>query len=80
MLWERVDCRDEKYTDFGWGGAAGAFLALDEKHGISLYYAQHVLTSPNKDLRKDIIEAAKLDLGYDAFTEDMYHGEASHLA
>ena len=76
----RVPDASGKRTDIGWGGAAGAFLALDEQHGISLYYAQHVLASPNKDLRKDIIEAAKLDLGYDAFTEDMYRGEASYLA
>ena len=41
---------------------------------------QHVLNSPNKNLRKDIIEAAKLDLGLEAFVEDMSRGEASHLA
>ena len=76
----RVPDSSKRRTDIGWGGAAGAFLALDERHGISLYYAQHVLNSPNKNLRKDIIEAAKLDLGYEAFTEDMYRGEASHLA
>ena len=76
----RVPDATGRRTDIGWGGAAGAYLALDEKNGISLYYAQHVLNSPNKNLRKDIIEAAKLDLGYEAFTEDMYRGEASHLA
>ena len=53
---------------------------LDNKNGISLYYAQHVLQTPNKNLRKDLIEAAKLDLGFDAFTEDMYRGNANHLA
>ncbi len=76
----RVPDATGRRTDIGWGGAAGSYLALDERNGISLYYAQHVLNSPNKDLRKDIIEAAKLDLGFDAFTEDMYRGEASHLA
>jgi CubicO group peptidase (beta-lactamase class C family) len=76
----RVPDSTGKRTDIGWGGAAGAFLALDESHGISLYYAQHVLNTPNKNLRKDIIEAAKLDLGYEAFTEDMNLGEGSHLA
>ena len=76
----RVPDATGRRTDIGWGGAAGAYLALDEKNGISLYYAQHVLNSPNKNLRKDIIEAAKLDLGLDAFTEDMYRGEASSLA
>lgn len=37
--------------DFGWGGAAGAYLAIDLPHKISLYYAQHVITSPNVNLR-----------------------------
>lgn len=76
----RVPDASCRRTDIGWGGAAGAYLALDEKNGISLYYAQHVIGSPNKNIRKDLIEAAKLDLGYDAFTEDMYRGVASDLA
>lgn len=67
-------------TDFGWGGAAGAFLAIDPKNEISLYLGQHVLASPNKDLRKDIIEAVKLDLGYPAFKESMWSGNGSILA
>ena len=75
----RVPDASGRRTDVGWGGAAGGYLALDEKHGISLYYAQHVLYTPNANLRKDIIEAAKLDLGFDAFTEDMYQGNANHL-
>ena len=75
----RVPDASGRRTDIGWGGAAGGYLALDEKHGISLYFSQHVMQTPNKNLRKDFIEAAKLDLGYDAFTEDMYHGVASHL-
>lgn len=67
-------------TDIGWGGAAGAFAAIDRKNKISLYYSQHVLQTPNKDWRKDIIEAAKLDLGFDAFKEDMFHGIGNFLA
>lgn len=38
-------------TDFGWGGAAAAHLAVDIPHGISFYYAQHVILSPNHDIR-----------------------------
>ena len=68
-----------KRTDFGWGGAAGAFLAIDKEKGISLYYAQHVLNSV-KNLRKDLIEAVKLDLGYPAFEEDMWTNGANSLA
>ena len=38
--------RDSSLTDFGWGGAAGAFLMIDRKKGISALFLQHVLSSP----------------------------------
>ncbi len=37
----------EKYTDFGWDGAAGSFLAVDLKLDYTVFYAQHVLTPKN---------------------------------
>ncbi len=40
-------------SDFGWGGAAGAWLAIDWKHDYTLYYAQHVLYSPNAEQRNN---------------------------
>lgn len=76
----RVPCTGFPRTDFGWGGAAGASLAIDPEHEISFYYAQHVLASPNGGLRKDLIEAVKLDLGYDAYVESMWQGKGSTLA
>ena len=42
------------FTDFGWGGAAGAYLAVDIENGISIYHAQHLLNSPNQALRNNI--------------------------
>ena len=48
--------------DFGWGGAAGAFLAVDPVHNISLFYAQHVLAAPNMALRQQLCGAALEDL------------------
>ena len=42
------------HTEFGWGGAAGAFLSIDLTHHVSIYYAQHVVASPNSDLRGQI--------------------------
>ena len=33
--------------DFGWGGAAGAYLAVDLPNNFTMYYAQHVVNSPN---------------------------------
>ncbi len=41
-------------TDFGWGGAAGAYLIIDMKNEITVFYAQHVLNSPVQDLRKQL--------------------------
>jgi len=49
-------------TDFGWGGAAAAFLACDMKNEFSVYYAQHVLGSPNQSLRIKIAEYIRADL------------------
>ncbi len=36
---------DDGPTDFGWGGAAGAFAAIDRVHGYTAFYVQHILTS-----------------------------------
>ena len=35
--------KDESVTDFGWGGAAGAYYAIDRENGITVYFATHVL-------------------------------------
>ena len=42
------------FTDFGWGGAAGAYLAVDIENGISLYYSQHLLSPPNQGIRERV--------------------------
>ncbi|MBE6713537.1 MAG: beta-lactamase family protein [Ruminococcaceae bacterium] len=52
-------------ADFGWGGAAGASLHIDRKNGISLYYSQHLLASPNQSIRPQIYNAVLKDLGFD---------------
>ncbi|MBE6644585.1 MAG: beta-lactamase family protein [Ruminococcaceae bacterium] len=76
----RAPMGDGRRTDYGWGGAAGAFAAVDPEHDITLYYSQHVISSKFASLRKDYIEAAKLDLGYGAFVEDMWNGQGKALA
>lgn len=50
------------YTDFGWGGAAGAHLAIDIPHGLCIYYAQHVLLSPNQAIRSRVYRTVLEDL------------------
>lgn len=48
----------DKYTEFGWGGAAGCFLSVDPTRNLSIFYAQHVLTPPNRTLRFKIHQLA----------------------
>ena len=58
----RAPLSGSSHTDFGWGGAAGAYLAVDIPNGLSVYYAQHVLLSPNRELRQQILETILEDL------------------
>ena len=52
-------------ADFGWGGAAGTMMNVDIEHGISVFYSQHLLASPNHSLRTRVYDALLRDLGYD---------------
>lgn len=49
-------------TDFGWGGAAGAYVAIDMEKGISLFYAQHIRASRNMSIRWQLMDAVLADL------------------
>lgn len=49
-------------TDFGWGGAAGAYYAVDRENKITMYYAQHLLASPNKIERYILYSTIKEDI------------------
>ncbi len=51
-----------KRTEFGWGGAAGAFASVDPVNNMTIYYAQHVLTSPNTALRGWLYYAVRADI------------------
>ena len=57
------------HDDYGWGGAAGAVLNIDPRHGISIFYAQHLLSSPNQSIRTRVYTAVLQDLGYDVQVE-----------
>ena len=48
--------------DWGWGGAAGAFLAIMPEEEASLFYVQHVLWSPVQQLRNSLRETVIEDL------------------
>lgn len=45
-------------TDFGWDGAAGAYLGVDRTNEISVFYAQHMVNAFNQATRGQIMEIA----------------------
>ena len=56
--------KDDKATDFGWGGAAGAYYAIDRENGITVYFATHVLGySGFAENRTKILGFIREDLG-----------------
>ena len=58
----RCEYNSSGSSDFGWGGAAGAYLACDLKHDYTVFHAQQVLNSPNQPLRNYIPGAIRADL------------------
>ncbi len=53
---------DPTWTEFGWGGAAGAYASVDPVNNITFYYAQHVLSAPNRTLRPWLYRTIRADL------------------
>lgn len=66
------------HADFGWGGAAGATLHIDIPHGISVFYVQHLISSPNQAIRPRVYTAVLQDLGFDVEVE-IPHPDANNL-
>lgn len=66
---------DEKYIDFGWGGAACAYLAIDTQNEISIYFGAHLLSSPAQGLRSMIYRFIRAELidnsDFDIIREDL---------
>ncbi|MBQ9366448.1 MAG: beta-lactamase family protein [Victivallales bacterium] len=48
--------------DYGWGGLAGAFLAVIPAFEATIYHVQHVLFSPSRKLRRKLVNAFIQDL------------------
>ena len=55
---------DDGPTDFGWGGAAGAYAAVDRAHGFTVFYAQHMLSSRAQPRRGLIAGLVRNALGH----------------
>ena len=50
------------YTDFGWGGAAGAFIAVDLENELSLYFGCHIISSRAQGIRSMLYRFVRADL------------------
>ena len=53
---------NKQYTDFGWGGAACAYLAVDVENKISLFFGAHLLSSPAQGLRSMLYRFIRAEL------------------
>lgn len=62
---------DEKYIDFGWGGAACAYLAIDTQNEISIYFGAHLLSSPAQGLRSMLYRFVRAELIDNSEFEDL---------
>ena len=58
----RCPMGDERYVDFGWGGAACAYLAVDMQNEITLYFGAHVIASPAQGLRNMLYRFVRAEL------------------
>ena len=63
---------DKRNIDFGWGGAAGAYLAIDVQNAISIYFATHLLSSPAQGLRSMLYRFARAELIDNSEFESVY--------
>ena len=58
----RCPKKDGKDNDYGWGGAAGAYFAINTESNISVYFGCHLLSSPVQELRSMIYRFVYADL------------------
>ncbi len=63
---------DKRYIDFGWGGAAGAYLAIDIQNAISIYFATHLLSSPAQGPRSMLYRMVRAELIDNNEFEELY--------
>ena len=58
----RTPRQDPTQTEFGWGGAAGAYASVDPINNVTFFYVQHVLKAPNRHLRSWLYKTVRGDL------------------
>ena len=63
---------DKRYIDFGWGGAAGAYLAVDTENEISIYFGIHLLSSPVQGIRSMLYRFVRAEMIDNSEFEEIY--------
>lgn len=63
---------DKRNIDFGWGGAAGGYLAIDTQNAISIYFGTHLLSSPAQGLRSMLYRFVRAELLDNKEFDDLY--------
>lgn len=58
----RCPIGDKICVDFGWGGAASAYMAVDLKNEITIYFAGHLLSSPAQSLRSKLYRFIRAEI------------------
>ncbi len=68
----RCGLKGGRFQNYGWGGAACAYLAVDDEHELSLYFASHLLKSPVQGIRSYVYRFVCAELFGTEKTEDLY--------
>ncbi len=68
----RCPMGDARYIDFGWGGAAGAYLAIDMQNAISIFFGSHLMLSPAQGLRSKLYRFVRAELFDPSDIENIY--------
>lgn len=58
----RCPAHNGNFSDFGWDGAAGAYLAIDIKNGITVFFACHLLSNPVQNMYPMLYRLIKAEM------------------
>ncbi|MBR5527572.1 MAG: beta-lactamase family protein [Clostridia bacterium] len=74
----RCSCGIYGNSDFGWGGAASAYLAVDMENALSVYIGMHLLGSPVQGARSMLYNLIRAELFEPSYVETVL-GELTKL-